>query len=122
MSEGRFNYRVGAIILDAGQILMVRNSGSPFYYTVGGRVKFGESAREAVLREVCEETQMRLVIDRLAYIHENFFAPEGENAFYHEVCLFFSYEAQFPAARDRSRLFQGGIRGSDTPLASHWRT
>ena len=50
-ADGMFNYRVGAIIVDSGEILMVKNSGASFYYTVGGRIQFGESAGEAVLRK-----------------------------------------------------------------------
>jgi len=34
---GRFNYRVGAIIIDDGKLLMVKNPNSPYYYSVGGR-------------------------------------------------------------------------------------
>ena len=57
-AESRFNYRVGAIIIDSGKILMVKNVDNfiSFYYTVGGRVRLDESAEEAVLRESFEET------------------------------------------------------------------
>jgi len=68
---------------------MVRNSGEPFFYTVGGRVQFGESAREAILREAYEETQVNFEIDRLAYIHENFFTMDSSGETYHELCMFF---------------------------------
>jgi ribosomal protein L9 len=90
-AEGRFNYRVGAIIIDSDKILMAKNvdNFTSFYYTVGGRVRLGESAEEAVLRESFEETQVRLEIDRLAYIHENFFVLESDSKFYHEISLFF---------------------------------
>jgi 8-oxo-dGTP pyrophosphatase MutT (NUDIX family) len=71
VADGKFNYRVGAIIIDSGELLMVKNSGASFYYTVGGRIQFGESAHEAVLREAFEETNIRLEIDMLAYVHEN---------------------------------------------------
>ena len=86
-TEGIFNYRVGTIIIDSDNILMVKNENSPFYYSVGGRVKFGETAKEAVLREVFEETQIRFEIDRLAFIHENFFIAENEP--YHEIAFFY---------------------------------
>ena len=89
MPDGRFNLRVGAIILRDGRILMVRNDPSTYYYTVGGRVKFGESARETLLREVYEETQLRLEIERLAFVHENFFTDQSSDEAFHEVCFFF---------------------------------
>jgi len=86
---GIFNYRVGAIIQYDGKLLMAKNSGDDFYYTIGGRVKFGESARETICREALEETGLPLEVERLAFIHENFFTFEPENKKCHEICLFF---------------------------------
>jgi len=92
---GKFNYRVGAIIIHDGKLLMVKNSGTDFYYTVGGRVKFGESARETLAREALEETGEPLEVDKLAFIHENFFNHEDfynndtAQIHFHEVCMFF---------------------------------
>ena len=106
VADGKFNYRVGAIIIDSGEILMVRNSGSPFYYTVGGRIQFGESAQEAVLREAYEETQIHLEIDRLAYIHENFFAMESDGELYHEVCMFFLMKQNSSIRKMKQLSFQ----------------
>ena len=88
-SGGVFNYRVGAIIIDAGQILMVKNAGAPFYYTVGGRIQFGETAQEAMVREAYEETGLPLEVERLAFVHENFFVLEDTGEPYHELCYFF---------------------------------
>ena len=89
MPGGKFNYRVGAIIQHNGKLLMVKNSGDSFYYTVGGRVKFGESAEDTVLREALEETGLPLEIKRLAFIHENFFTFSPEQEPCHEICMFF---------------------------------
>jgi len=89
IADGIFNYRVGAIIIDSGEILMVKNSGISFFYTVGGRIQFGESVYEAILRETFEETQVRLEIEMLAYIHENFFTMDSSGEIYHEICMFF---------------------------------
>ena len=88
-TQGIFNYRVGAIIIDSGKILMVKNSGQEFYYSIGGRVKFGESTKEAVLREAFEETNINFEIDKLAFIHENFFIWEKDNEQIHEIAFFY---------------------------------
>ena len=59
--NGLINIRVGAIILKDGKFLMVGNHIRPEYlYSVGGRIKFGETAKEAVIREVYEETGLHL--------------------------------------------------------------
>ncbi len=86
---GYFNYRVGAIIIDSNKLLMVKNINSPYYYSVGGRVKFGESSESAVLREVYEETNINFEIDRLTFIHENFFTIDNGKDPYHEIALFY---------------------------------
>lgn len=41
--DGILNIRVGAIIMKDGKILMVGND-RDYLYSVGGRVKFGETA------------------------------------------------------------------------------
>ena len=74
--EGIINIRVGAIILKDGCFLMVRNHLSDYFYSVGGRIKFGETAEEAVAREVFEETGVRMEIDHLGFVQENYFIAD----------------------------------------------
>ncbi len=91
--EGMVNLRVGAIIMKDGKILMAGNGERPDYlYSVGGRIKFGETAEEAVVREVFEETGQRLGIDRLGFVHENFFygdAASNRGRLIYEISFFF---------------------------------
>ena len=75
--EGIINIRVGAIILKSGCFLMVRNHLSDYFYSVGGRIKFGETAEEAVLREVIEETGVEMEIDHLGFVQENYFIGDS---------------------------------------------
>lgn len=85
--NGVFNYRVGAIILDGTKVLMAYDSRHKQYYSVGGRVHFGESSQQAVLREVYEETGVRAEIDRLGFVHETFFEIDGMP--FHELAFFY---------------------------------
>jgi len=72
--DGRwFRYRAGAIILHGGSVLMARNDAEPYFYSIGGGVHHMETAEAAVRREVREEIGLDLPIDRLAFVHENFF-------------------------------------------------
>ena len=75
--DGIVNIRVGAIILKDGKLLMAGNPGEGYLYTVGGRVQFGESIEEAIRREVREETGAELEIDRLGFVHEDFFRSDN---------------------------------------------
>lgn len=78
--DGLINIRVGAIILRNGKFLMVGNRKRPEYlYSVGGRVKFGETAEQAVRREVFEETKVHMEVDRLGFVHENYFYGDNAN-------------------------------------------
>ena len=71
--ENWFRYRVGAIILEENSVLVATNDARDFCYSIGGGVHLDESAEEAVRREVLEETGLPYEIDRLAFVHENFF-------------------------------------------------
>lgn len=89
---GIINLRVGAIIAREGKLLMVGNEGTDYLYSVGGRIKFGETAEEAVVREVEEETGTRLEIDRLGFVHENYFvgdSPYNRGKLIYEIALYF---------------------------------
>lgn len=78
-ADGRINLRVGAVILKDGKFLMAGSRARPEYlYTVGGRIKFGETAEEAVVREVLEETGISLEVDRLGFVHENYFIGDAQ--------------------------------------------
>ena len=85
--DGRFNYRVGAIILSKTSLLMAYNRTCDQYYTVGGRVKLHETSEEAVIREIYEETGVTAEIDRLGFVQENFY--KMNNAPYHELAFFY---------------------------------
>ena len=90
--NGFINIRVGAIIMKGGKILMVGNERNDYLYSVGGRVKFGETAEEAVVREVLEETGVRMEIDRLGFVHENYFvgdSPTKLGKIIYEISFFF---------------------------------
>ena len=77
---GLLNVRVGAIIQKDGKVLMVKNPAADYCYSVGGRVAFGETAGQAVVREVEEETGVKLEVDRLGFVHETFFVDQDEGS------------------------------------------
>lgn len=55
---GYFNYRVAAVIVNDGKILAQRDTKTNEYYLPGGRVTFGETSEEALLREIKEELKI----------------------------------------------------------------
>ena len=92
VGDGFVNVRVGAIIRKNGKILMVTNAAVDYYYSVGGRIQFGESAEDAVRREVLEETGFALEVERLGFIHEDFFIGDSmakQGKLIHEIGFYF---------------------------------
>ena len=90
--DGILNIRVGAIIMQDGKLLMVENDRADYLYSVGGRIQFGETAEEAIVREVLEETGVKMEIDRLGFVHENYFygdAPSKQGKLVYEISLYF---------------------------------
>ena len=86
-----FRYRAAAMIIENGHVLFAGNERESYYYSIGGGVHIGESAEEAVKREVLEETGVEYEVERLAFIHENFFDGDGtlEGRECHEIALYF---------------------------------
>lgn len=87
-----FRYRAAAIIIEEGCVLFVGNELEDYFYSIGGAVHMGETAEEAVKREVFEETGISYEIDHLAVIHENFFnenkgSLKGMDC--HEIALYY---------------------------------
>ena len=86
-----FRYRAAAIIVEDDCVLFVTNEEEDYYYSVGGGVHLNESAEDAVLREVFEETGIHYEIDRLAVVHENFFVGSNKLEGYqcHEIAFYY---------------------------------
>lgn len=90
-AEGAFNYRVAAIIVHEGRILVMQDEGIPHDYLPGGRVHLGETAESALARELREELNIDLPPHRLLFMAESFFTLMGTR--YHEMCLYHLMDA-----------------------------
>ena len=92
IEDGYVNVRVGAILEKNGKLLMVRNADLSYYYSVGGRIQFGESAEEAIRREVLEETGWDLEVEQLGFVHEDFFwgdSPSKRGKLIYEIGFYY---------------------------------
>ena len=86
-----FRYRAAAIIIENGHVLFAGNERESYYYSIGGGVHIGESAEEAVKREVLEETGVEYEVESLWLVHAKLFDGDGtlEGRECHEIALYF---------------------------------
>lgn len=100
---------VGAIVLEKGEILLVRRDREPargLWSLPGGRVEWGESLREACAREVREETGCDVDVEGLAGIAERIIPDDDGAVEYHYVIVDFW-------ARPRNRTIKAGDDASE---------
>lgn len=91
--QGKFNYRVTAVIVHEDKLLAMHDERSPYYYLPGGRVLMGETAEDAILRELREELDITARIVRPLWLNQGFFTEVVDGIRYHELCLYFLIDA-----------------------------
>lgn len=85
----KFNYRVCAMIISDNRILAMHDEHSPYFYLPGGRVSMGETAEQAIIREMLEELGTTPKIIRPVWLNQAFFTEDVTNLCYHELCIYF---------------------------------
>jgi ADP-ribose pyrophosphatase YjhB (NUDIX family) len=119
INSHRFHLRAGAIVMEAGHVLLHRLEGDTFWALPGGRVEAGEDGAQTIVREFKEELGLNVSCNELLSVGENFFEYEGEP--HHEIGLYFSVSLPEAAEiRDTGKLHTG-IEG-DKRLEFRWFT
>ena len=93
VQDAKFNYRVCGLILSGDCVLAMQDEHAPYFYLPGGRVQLGETAEEAILRELREELDIEAAIQRPLWLCQNFFTEDVDQVRYHELCLYFLLDA-----------------------------
>ncbi len=83
----RFEVIVRAIIVTDGEVLFQRNVESDEFALPGGHIEKGETVKQTLIRELEEETGMKIFVGKLVYINENYFQQMGEEV--HEIGFYF---------------------------------
>ncbi len=87
--EGTFIFRVAAVILHDGKLLMLYKEKTDHYYLPGGRLQLHEELVDGILREVREELQVEGEVVRPLWLNQCFFKNEKDPNGVHEMTLFY---------------------------------
>lgn len=82
-----FNYCARAIIEHDEKILIICVNDASYYHLPGGHVEIGESSEKAVVREIKEEADIDIKIDKLILANEQFYDKNNINN--HSLILYY---------------------------------
>jgi 8-oxo-dGTP pyrophosphatase MutT (NUDIX family) len=86
-ANNRFTYRAAAVILHNSHVLLTLSSSMDYWYLPGGRVELGETSLDALRREMREELDEEVQIERLVWIAESLVHTGGKAV--HRIGLYF---------------------------------
>ncbi|TMD79676.1 MAG: NUDIX domain-containing protein, partial [Chloroflexi bacterium] len=83
----KFTFRVAAVIIRDGHVLLQHAVQQGHWFLTGGRAELRESTAETITREIREELGIEVRVERLLWVVENFF--ELAEILHHELGLYF---------------------------------
>lgn len=101
-AASRFRIGVFALVHDNGLVLLARRRDSGWWNLPGGGMESGEAVDEAIVREVFEETELHVEVERLTGVYSK---PQGD-----EVVLTFA-----------CRVLGGSLTETDESTEFAWR-
>lgn len=84
----KFKYRVNGIIINNNKVLTIKMTNNTSYCLPGGHVELCEDSRTAVLREMLEETETEVSIEKELAVVENFYLDK-KNLNTHEISFYY---------------------------------
>lgn len=88
INNQKFKYRVNGIIINDKKLLALKMKNNVSYCLPGGHVELGESSQKAILREMLEETQTKVTIEKPFSIVENFYTDKNSLKT-HEISFYY---------------------------------
>jgi 8-oxo-dGTP diphosphatase len=74
----QFKVRLGVVLIRDGKILLVRQNNRPFWVFPGGTLELGEGLEECAIREIKEEVNLTIGIEKTLYLADFMREENGE--------------------------------------------
>lgn len=88
MPDAVFNYRVAGVWIEKEHVLLHRQASDTYWALPGGRVKVMEDSKTSLVREMKEELNQNVQINKLLWVAESFFEYAQKN--FHEIGFYYS--------------------------------
>jgi ADP-ribose pyrophosphatase YjhB (NUDIX family) len=80
-NEKKIKVRVRLVIIKDNHILLSYNQNDDYYFYIGGKVEFGETLREACVREIAEECAgAKFTFQKILYVRDFIHPEENEHS------------------------------------------
>lgn len=90
MAAQVFNYRVAAVWIENGHILLHKQTKESYWALPGGRAEMLEDSKSCLAREMAEELGAAVSASQLLWVTENFFTYNAKK--YHEIGFYYKVE------------------------------
>ena len=88
---GKFIFRPSAygFVVNDNQIITLTNKSNGKLWFPGGGIEVGEKLEDGLIREILEETGLKVKINKLVLVKENFFYYKPLDEAYHAFLFFY---------------------------------
>ncbi|MFX1561909.1 MAG: NUDIX hydrolase [Promethearchaeota archaeon] len=118
--KGTFRLRAAGAAFKGDSILLERLKGWDFWTLPGGGVHFLETTEQALRREMLEEINSQIIIERLLWIVEGFYQEETEDSEpFHEIGFYYLFNFLTDSPCYRQNTFIGDEDGKELVLKWH---
>jgi len=114
----RFSYRIAAVCIDDGHVLLHRADQENFWSLPGGRAEILETSAITVVREMQEELGVTVSVRRLLWVVENFFTFESLR--FHELGLYYLVDLPVDSPYLKKENAYMGQEADAAPLFFRW--
>jgi ADP-ribose pyrophosphatase YjhB (NUDIX family) len=114
----RFSYRIVAVFMHQGHVLLHRADYENFWSLPGGRAEILETSESTLVREMKEELDVAVTVRRLLWIVENFFTFESRR--FHELGLYYLVELPTDSPCLKKQGVYTGVEADMAPLTFKW--